>query len=80
VTPGKPSRRALAQSIMPVTVPMCAFAQPSWGAQCSYYARWKITRYNGSTYDLCTRHYNMITKQHAEYPGMFSPVTVQRIK
>ena len=65
---------------MPVTVPMCALAQQSWGARCSYHATWMITRRDGSTYDLCTRHYNMTTKQHAEHPGLYSPITAQRIK
>ena len=46
------------------------------GKPCTTPPKWRITRVDNSTYDLCTRHWHVLEKQMAKRPEAFDPVSV----
>ena len=49
------------------------------GSPCYARPKWIATRVDGSTFVLCTRHYQLLDALHARRPEVYEPISVRSL-
>ena len=74
------SRKALTDyEVLVAHGKLCELSKSN-GDPCTTRPSWRLTRVDGSSFEVCTRHYNRLMVMRNRRPDVYKPLEVERIK